>query len=493
MKNFEKPKTLIHSDNFDALRKMDGGSVDFIYLDPQYKTNKKQSNADGSAEYLDKFNLGDRERGKYLDHIKRENCKLYSLLIEGGHLHTKYDGYQDIIDYLIFHSPRIVEYHRVLKDSGNVCIHCNMTMYHPLLEVFDCVFGWANRKDDIIWNYTDKQTEMKGIKKCPAAHDKLTIYGKTKNTYFERVYIDMDKNSSGMSIRNTGYKLRTIPGIGGKRVECIDVYNWKKFKAAIKAGKVKDYDVKNRKIRDLSKKQVPQKTLTSVWVINSARMKNKYPTEKPELLIEYLIRAYSPKKGLVVDPFCGSGTTAVVATKLDRRWICVDNSFTAYKIAETRIQKIDIEFGYTEGEIEYLDELPNTNRDDSALDTKKPVYLMRSINNPRAEKYRKVGFSKNPRDRAFDIDGQGFETTLEVVYEIPPTKHYAQIEREMKINFPIAKTKMGPTGKYFPTEWRTTVNAERIDVGEEGMIAKLIELDNMYNKQPMLIDDRLHC
>ncbi len=215
-------------------------------------------------------------------------------------------GETDMLAYLAMMAPRLIELHRVLKDTGSIYLHCDPTASHYLKMLMDAIFGAVNFKNEIIWHYrkwpSGKYTFQRN-------HDILLFYSKssTKDRTFNQIY--MERAAS------------TLKRFG---------------KAKIVSG------------HDKSGRRVPSKTEDTdsagvrqddVWEIGRVPpIKQLFPTEKPIPLLERVINVSSNEGDVILDPFCGCGTTIAAAQKLNRRWIGIDITHLAVALMRHRIE-----------------------------------------------------------------------------------------------------------------------------------------------------------
>jgi len=259
------------------LKKIDNESVDLIYLDPPFFTQKKQS-------------------------LKtRDNSKEYSFD----------DTWENISDYKYYIQDRLIECKRVLKKTGNIFLHCDRSASHHLRIALDEVFGIDNFQSEIVWSYKRWSNAKKGLLN---SHQIIFFYSKTGNFKFNNIY--------------EGYSATTnIDQIFQKRVRDEN-------------GKTKYKNNENGDFELVAeKKGVP---LSDVWEIPYLNPKAKervgYPTQKPIILLERIIEIASNEGDVVLDPFCGSGTTLVAAKLLNRKYIGIDASKDAIQLTKARLE-----------------------------------------------------------------------------------------------------------------------------------------------------------
>ncbi len=297
-------RTIFCKDNLEVLRGMNTGSIDLIYLDPPF--NKKKtftapitSTAKG-ASFKDIFQEED-VKAEWVETIREDNVSLYELLdfARKSEGRTSYN-----FCYLSYMAIRLIEIHRVLKDTGSVYLHCDPTMSHYLKLSMDCIFGEKNFRNEIIWCYTFPGNFPRDF---PRRHDVLFRYSKTDTRVF---------NKHDISLK---YKAHFTParGVQGH----------------------KDYD-EAHKIQRHEQGKTPEDWWTDIS--NVSQWKNElvgYPTQKPLALLERIIKSSSNEGDIVLDPFCGCATTCVAAEKLQRKWIGVDISVEAFNVVKKRLSQ----------------------------------------------------------------------------------------------------------------------------------------------------------
>ena len=303
-----KPRTIFCRDNLDILQGINSDCIDLIYLDPPF--NKKKvftapigSSAEG-AEFSDIFREEDI-KDEWVSTIRYENYGLYNYLHGVKEFSNKYN-----YCYLVYMAIRLIECHRILKDTGSVYLHCDPTMSHYLKIVMDCIFGEKNFRNEIIWSYQGTGESKYFFKR---KHDVILFYSKYIKGFFS------DVGSS----------------------ENISDFSKSKYNKEDTKGKYKEIKHSDGKVYKQYIRQVQR--MRDVWeipIINAmAKERTDYPTQKPLTLLERIITASSNKGDIVLDPFCGCATTCIAAEKLERKWIGVDVSHKAYELVKERLKK----------------------------------------------------------------------------------------------------------------------------------------------------------
>jgi DNA modification methylase len=315
-------------DNSRRLPLLSADSVDLIYLDPPFFSNRQYEVIWGDEAEVRSFE--DRW--------------------EGGMNH-----------YIEWMRERVMELHRVLKPTGSLYLHCDPTASHYLKVMLDSVFGARNFRSEIVWKRTNVHNDSKD---WSAVSDRLLYYVKDigkpftwnairmahSEAYLASKYRNQDADGRRYMLDNmTSPNPRPNMMYEWKGHESPPM-GWRYEKATMEtldaAGRIWYPDRKDKRPR-LKRylDEMPGTLLTNVWTdidpINSqARERLGYPTQKPEALLERIVLASTNDDDVVLDPFCGCGTTVVVAERLKRRWIGIDISPTACNIMYRRLVKI---------------------------------------------------------------------------------------------------------------------------------------------------------
>ena len=216
----------------------------------------------------------------------------------------------NIYHYIEWMKVRIFEIHRLLKDAGSFYLHCDWHAGHYLKVMCDEIFGINNFQNDIIWRYRRWPSKQKGFQRM---HDNILRYSKGKSLIWNQLY---EKLSSSSLKQWKGKKRIDVVSPEGKRHSIT------------------------------AEEKSPGVPMSDVWEISQLSGPWKeylgYPTQKPEALMERIIKASSKEGDLVFDPFCGCGTTLVVAQRLKRNWLGIDVSPTACKLMKRRLAKVGV-------------------------------------------------------------------------------------------------------------------------------------------------------
>ena len=296
------PNKLYFGDCLDVMREdIPDESIDLIYLDPPFNSKRLYNAFIGGAQWV-AFDDTWRWSEAVDDFHEVAASPSYSGMIEGL---RQIVGEGPELAYLSYMTNRLIECRRVLKSTGSIYLHCDPTMSHYLKIVMDGVFGGQNFKNEIVWHYRKWST---GKYTFQRNHDIVLFYSRsnTRDRAFNQLYMPRAES--------------TLKRFGKQRI-------------------VSSYDESGRR---LPSQMEAQESLgvrqDDVWDIGRVPpIKQLYPTQKPLTLLERIIKASSNVGDVVLDPFCGCGTTVHAAQALDRRWIGIDICVNACKIIEKRL------------------------------------------------------------------------------------------------------------------------------------------------------------
>ena len=351
-------KTIWTGDNLDILRGLNSESVDLIYLDPPFNSNRNYSAPVGSAAagaaFKDTWTLSDLDVA-WMGLIAEEHPAIYKTLETAGLTHGR--GMQS---YLCMMAVRLLEMRRALKDTGSVYLHCDPTASHYLKLVMDSVFGAGNFRSDITWKRTSAHSDgRQGRRQHGRVHDVLLFYTKSDDWTWNPVYTQYDQEYIDKFYRHiepdTGrrYQLGDLTGRGGAakgnpEYEVMGVtrfwaFSKERMQEMIDAGRVvqtRPGSVPRQKRYLDEMPGVPlQDSWTDIGPIGSqAKERLGYPTQKPLALLERIIKASSNEGDMVLDPFCGCATACVAAENLGRKWVGIDLSPKAIELVNVRLK-----------------------------------------------------------------------------------------------------------------------------------------------------------
>ena len=314
----ETPNRLYFGDCLDVMREdIPAESVDLIYLDPPFNSKRLYNAFIGGTQWV-AFDDTWRWHEAIGDFHQVAGQPKYKGVMEGLRLML---GEGPQLAYLSYMANRLVECHRVLKPTGSIYLHCDPTMSHYLKAVLDGVFGRRNFRNEIIWCYAGGGIPIKDF---PRKHDVILRYTKDKSYQFNRIFRPY----------SPGTVNRGRTPVKGKYFE---------------QGLRKDGTPINDWWSDVPKITSP-----------TDPEKLGFPTQKPLALLQRIIKASTNVGDVVLDPFCGCGTSIHAAQNLGRQWIGIDICVNACKVIEQRIKG---HFDSLWSEIEFRG-LPKT-RDDA--------------------------------------------------------------------------------------------------------------------------------
>ena len=348
--------TVWTGDNLPVMRGMNSASVDLIYLDPPFNSNRTYEAPIGSkaagASFKDAWTLDDvdvHEHGELAD----RNPAAYSVIEASRQAHGK--GMQS---YLIFMAVRLLEMKRILQPAGSIYLHCDPTASHYFKLLMDSIFGRDNFRNEIVWKRSDAKGNVgQGTKHFGRQNDYLLFFAASSDTDFRQPYVDLDKEYVKKFYRYSDpdgrrYKLDNMLGPGGAakgnpQYEFMGVtrywrYSRERMQSLIKQGRVVQTKPGNvpmyKRYLDESKGRPVGSNWADISFIRGwSKEKTGYPTQKPLALLDRIIRASSNEGGWVFDPFCGCATALVAADRLSRKWAGVDLSPLAVKLVDERI------------------------------------------------------------------------------------------------------------------------------------------------------------
>jgi site-specific DNA-methyltransferase (adenine-specific) len=363
--------TLYYGDNLIILREhIVDESVDLIYLDPPFNSKAtynllfrspkgQQSNAQIEA-FEDTWHWGDEAEKEFQELIHQPNTDVSEMMQSL----RRFLGENDMMAYLTMMANRLLELHRALKPTGSLYLHCDSTASHYLKVVLDGVFGKAHYRNEITWKRrVGSSSAVHDSNRFGVVTDTILFYAKSEESPFHPQYSFSDPDYQEYVterfkyVDDQGRKYR-LDNLTNPAYRPNLIYEYKGFKPpkngwAISREKMEQWDKEGR--IDFPKKpdgrlqrrrfleELKGKPVQNLWSdipeINSqAAERLGYPTQKPLPLLERIISASSNEGDLVLDPFCGCGTTIHAAEKLKRQWIGIDITHLAITLIEKRLR-----------------------------------------------------------------------------------------------------------------------------------------------------------
>lgn len=360
---------LYFGDNLTVLRKyVKDETVDLVYLDPPFNSNRnysvifnKHGEVDAAAQieaFEDTWHWTPETETQYTEFVTTAPGAVADALTA---FRTML-GENDAMSYLVNMAPRLVELHRVLKPTGSLYLHCDPTMSHYLKVLLDGIFDARNFRSEIIWQRYGAHSNSKGF---GAIHDVILFYAKTQSAKFEKQYeahnpeyvaqryrhadpdgrLFREQTLVNPSVRpNLQYPYTALNGETYPHPANGWKYSPERMRELDEQGRLL-YPTKQGGLLRLKNylDEMNGMPVQDLWVdvgyIGSTSPERLgYPTQKPVALLERILRASSDPGDVVLDPFCGCGTTIDAAQKLGRRWIGIDITYISVDLIIKRLQ-----------------------------------------------------------------------------------------------------------------------------------------------------------
>ncbi|HCZ33136.1 MAG TPA: hypothetical protein DHV93_06585, partial [Holophagaceae bacterium] len=284
------------------------GKINLIYIDPPF---------DSKADYSHSVQLTPDESGKGGGELSADMSALERL----AYRDTWEDGTDSYLDMLY---PRLQLMHRLLAEDGSIYVHCDWRVNSLIRLAMEDVFGRENFRNEIIWDYSFRMMDLPGF--YNRKHDTILFFSRTRKAFFTMPKTEwtqddlMKSRKQAIHTDEEGVDWIWMPGGKGNS---------------------------KNKLRRVDELLLEGKAISDVWDIpiisSSSKERVDYPTQKPENLLERIVESSCPSDGLVADFFCGSGTTAVVAEKLGRRWITSDLGKASLQVTRNRLVRLGTE------------------------------------------------------------------------------------------------------------------------------------------------------
>ncbi len=330
-------------------RKVAAESVDLCYIDPPFNSKRNYfqiyNNQGGedralAQAFTDTWEWGDEARegiAYILDVANLQNGKFTEQTVELIRGLEKVLKHGALMAYLVHMTLRIVEIHRVLKPTGSFYLHCDPTASHYLKLVLDAVFcgQGGDFVNEIVWGYSHGGKSKNHFGK---KHDIIFYYTRSSAFAFNakdiRVEMKSGKTSFGGRLEkdDDGREYRLVYGTKNKKGET------KYYKYYLDEGKIPEdhwSDIEALEAHDAYEEDY-WTDINSLQASTAERL--GYPTQKPEALLERIIKASSNEGDTVLDAYCGCGTTVAVAQRLNRQWIGIDITYQSISLILKRLQ-----------------------------------------------------------------------------------------------------------------------------------------------------------
>ena len=355
--------TLYFGDNLDILRRyVKDDTVDLVYLDPPFNSNR-DFNAffaehDGTRAasqiqaFTDTWTWDTSAAEAYHDIIQAGNLRVSRAM----QAFYSFLGTSDMMSYLAMRAPRLVELRRILKPTGSIYLHCDPTASHYLKMLMDAVYGPENFRNEISWQRFSAKNDSLRFGRC---HDVILFYTKGNKFTWNPLYqalgdVTITKNFTVVE-ESTGRRYQLTDLTAAKSGGDVD-YEWhgvKPYKGRHWAYSRENMDKMLAEGRIIfratgmprMKKYLDEQSgvpLQDIWndvrLTTSAPERLGYPTQKPEALLERIMKSSSNEGDTILDPFCGCGTAVAVAQRLNRKWIGIDITHLATTLIKLRLK-----------------------------------------------------------------------------------------------------------------------------------------------------------
>ena len=302
---------LYYGDNLNILREyIKDETVDLIYLDPPFNSKADynvlyhEPTGEPSKAQITAF----EDTWHWTEETEKTLAEILKIapanVVEMMQSFKSFIGKNDVMAYLTMMCIRLIELKRVLKKTGSIYLHCDPTASHYLKILMDVIFDKKNFRNEIVWCYRGAGYPKKDFGK---RHDIILRYSMTTNYIFN---LDDVREEYAEATKE----------------------RFKHYIGNVRGGK----DFGTQSLHPLGKQ--PDDWWQIQPIAPSARDRLGYPTQKPEPLLEKIIKASSNEGDIVLDPFGGCGTTIAVAQRLNRRWIGIDITHLAINLIKWRMK-----------------------------------------------------------------------------------------------------------------------------------------------------------
>lgn len=337
-------RKLYRGDCLDIMRDyVEPESVDLIYLDPPFNSNAKYNlpfkGKDKGYEPVEAFvdtwtwTAEDDARLAEFRKLNEPHPTLAMIVEVAQRVEQRGDDARlkrtdSLAAYLLNMADRLLLAKRVIKPTASIYLHCDSYASHYLKLVMDVVFGRENFRNEIAWCYRRMPSVAK---KWQATHDTLLFYAISESSTFNVLRGSPTKGSQKTfaSAQRRGYNVNN-----SKRM--VTVHDWDKYYDAVEEGVIPA----NLNPVEFSGGAPPLRDWwEDIKILGGPKNKERlgYPTQKPLALLERIIKASSNEDDLILDPFCGCGTTVHAAEELGRQWIGIDISRFSTELMRQRI------------------------------------------------------------------------------------------------------------------------------------------------------------
>jgi site-specific DNA-methyltransferase (adenine-specific) len=362
---------LYYGDNLDILRRyIPDESVDLVYLDPPFNSNadynvifKDESGRSTDAQILafeDTWHWGPDAEAQYayLTQTGRNQGKVPSTVSTIIAALRSGIGENQMMAYLVEMAVRLVELHRVLKQTGSLYLHCDPTASHYLKLVLDAIFGPDNFRAEIVWERAGAHNMR--IKGWARVNDSLLYFTKSDEFTFNQIYTGYGPAQLKRYRKDENGRLYTGQDLTFSTIRRLRQFEWRGVKPPPHrswGADLEQLEAWYAEGRILLKRdgtprfdgfkvyldETKGKVLGTNWtdiprIPNTSGERLGYPTQKPVALLERIIEASSNAGDIVLDPFCGCGTALVASQKMERQWVGIDVTYLSIAVMRARLK-----------------------------------------------------------------------------------------------------------------------------------------------------------
>jgi len=359
---------LYYGDNLDNLRRfVPDESVDLCYIDPPFNskrnynqiyTNVGKEDAAQAQAFIDTWNWDDLATKGFSEIVENLPGLFTSQTINLIIGLEKVLGQGSLLAYLVSMTLRVAEIHRVLKPTGSFYFHCDPTSSHYLKLVLDSIFcpNGGDFKNEVIW----KRTNSKGLAftRFASNHDVIFYYTKNKQFIWNPQYKKHDEKYLSDFYKYTEpetgrrYRLSDLtnpnkdrPNLTYEFLGVTRVWRWTKErmqeaydKGLVVQSKSGSVPASKRYLDEQEGTPIDDTWIDVLPIQSQSGESLGYPTQKPFGLLERIIQASSNEGDVILDAYCGCGTTVAVAQKLNRRWIGIDITYQSVSLILKRLE-----------------------------------------------------------------------------------------------------------------------------------------------------------
>ena len=355
-------RTLFLEDNLPVLRGIDSKSIDLIATDPPFNKGvgafRGTTKAGVNVEFSDIWHWSDVQ-DEWLEELKEDHPSLFNMILYANSAVGTDEKGSSMGAFICWMAVRVLEMHRVLKDTGSMYLHCDPKASHYLKAMMDAIFGPKNFRNEIVWK---RQTSNNAVtKKFGAIADYLLFYVKSdKDATWNQVYHERSAAEMKMYRPDENGRLYKTENLTAPSPTPSRMFEWRgatpkngwrhsldRLEELWAAGRIKTTKDGRPRLSGHIKyldESAPGQKAQSIWtdirrVGNVSKERIGWPTQKPLALYKRMIEASSNPGDMVLDPFAGCATTCVAAEQLGRKWIGCDLDNEAGQVIVERLQR----------------------------------------------------------------------------------------------------------------------------------------------------------